>query len=177
MCRRNDSYLVVGNGSPFISARVLFIDHCRWGGSNGYRLRLWKVELQKLANELALPIHVCHLPPGTSKWNKIEHRLFAFITQNWRGKPLVTHHVIVELIAATTTQAGLTVRCRLDERTYPKGKRISDQQRADVNLVPAAFHGEWNYAIHPTFLPVEIGYFISGQSLRGRRDNNRHGGP
>jgi hypothetical protein len=119
------------------------------GGSNGYRLRLWKVELQKLADELALPIEVCHLPPGTSKWNKIEHRLFAFITQNWRGKPLVTHQVIVELIAATTTQAGLTVQCRLDEQTYPKGKRISDQQMATVNLVPEAFHGEWNYVIHP----------------------------
>jgi transposase len=120
------------------------------GGSNGYRLRLWKVELQKLADELALPIEVCHLPPGTSKWNKIEHRLFSFITQNWRGKPLVTHQVIVELIAATTTRAGLTVKCRLDEKTYPKGKRISDQQMADVSLVPETFHGEWNYAIHPT---------------------------
>jgi len=120
------------------------------GGSNGYRLRLWKVELQKLADELALPIEVCHLPPGTSKWNKIEHRLFSFITQNWRGKPLVTHQVIVELIAATTTQAGLTVQCRLDEKTSPKGKRISDQQMAAVNLVPEAFHGEWNYVIHPT---------------------------
>lgn len=120
------------------------------GGSNGYRLRLWKVELQKLADELALPIEVCHLPPGTSKWNQIEHRLFSFITQNWRGKPLVTHQVIVELIAATTTRAGLTVKCRLDEKTYPKGKRISDQQMADVSLVPETFHGEWNYAIHPT---------------------------
>lgn len=120
------------------------------GGSNGYRLRLWKVELQNLADELALPIEVCHLPPGTSKWNKIEHRLFSFISQNWRGKPLVTHQVIVELIGATTTKAGLTVQCRLDERTYPKGKRISDQQMANVNLVPEAFHGEWNYAIHPT---------------------------
>jgi hypothetical protein len=120
------------------------------GGSNGYRLRLWKVELQKLADELALPIEVCHLPPGTSKWNKIEHRLFSFISQNWRGKPLVTHQVMVELIGATTTKAGLTVQCRLDERTYPKGKRISDQQMAHVNLVPEAFHGEWNYAIHPT---------------------------
>ena len=108
------------------------------------------MQLQQLANELALPIEVCHLPPGTSQWNKIEHRLFSFITQNWRGKPLVTHQVIVELIAATTTQAGLTVKCRLDEKTYPKGKRISDQQMADVNLVPEAFHGEWNYAIQPT---------------------------
>lgn len=120
------------------------------GGSNGYRLRLWKVELQKLADEVEMPIEVCHLPPGTSKWNKIEHRLFSFITQNWRGKPLVTHQVIVELIAATTTKAGLSVQCRLDERHYPKGKRITDKQMADVYLVPEAFHGEWNYAIHPT---------------------------
>jgi len=120
------------------------------GGSNGYRLRLWKVELQHLANQLHLPISVCHLPPGTSKWNKIEHRLFSFITQNWRGKPLVTHQVIVELIAATTTQVGLRVACRLDDRTYAKGRRISDTQMADVNLAPAAFHGDWNYTINPT---------------------------
>lgn len=119
------------------------------GGSNGYRLRLWKVELQKLADDLGLAIEVCHLPPGTSKWNKIEHRLFSFITQNWRGKPLVTHQVIVELIAATKTKGGLMVQCRLDERHYPKGKRISDRQLADVHLVPDAFHGEWNYAIQP----------------------------
>jgi transposase len=119
------------------------------GGSNGYRLRLWKVELQKLANQLQLPIHVCHLPPGTSKWNKIEHRLFSFITQNWRGKPLVTHQVIVELIAATTTKARLRVECRLDERTYAKGIRISDTRMAEVNLLPDAFHGEWNYTINP----------------------------
>lgn len=139
---------------PHASSLVIIADG---GGSNGYRRRRWKAELQKLANALALAIHVCQLPPGTSKWNKIEHRLFSFITQNWRGKPLVTHHVIVELIAATTTQAGLTVRCRLDKRTYPKGKRISDQQRADIHLVPAAFHGEWHYAIHPASSQVEIG--------------------
>jgi Rhodopirellula transposase DDE domain len=120
------------------------------GGSNGYRLRLWKVELQKLADELDVPISVCHLPPGTSKWNKIEHRLFSFITQNWRGKPLVTHQVIVELIAATTTKTGLRVECRLDERAYAKGRRISDTQMAEVNLIPDAFHGEWNYTILPS---------------------------
>lgn len=108
------------------------------------------MELQTLANQWQMPIQVCHLPPGTSKWNKIEHRLFSFITQNWRGKPLVTHQVIVELIAATTTKAGLRVQCRLDERTYAKGRRISDTQMAEVNLVPEAFHGEWNYTIHPT---------------------------
>lgn len=120
------------------------------GGSNGYRLRLWKVELQKLADELGIPISVCHFPPGTSKWNKIEHRLFSFITKNWRGKPLVTHQVIVNLIASTTTKTGLTVRSRLDERQYAKGRRISDAQLADVNLIPNDFHGEWNYTIHPT---------------------------
>lgn len=120
------------------------------GGSNGYRLRLWKVELQKLADELGIPISVCHFPPGTSKWNKIEHRLFSFITKNWRGKPLVTHQVIVNLIASTTTKTGLTVRSRLDERQYAKGRRISDAQLAEVNLIPNDFHGEWNYTIRPT---------------------------
>jgi hypothetical protein len=120
------------------------------GGSNGYRLRLWKVELQALVNELGFPITVCHLPPGTSKWNKIEHRLFSFITKNWRGKPLLTHQVIVNLICATTTQAGLLVKSRVDERIYAKGRRISDKELARVNLEPHAFHGEWNYTIHPT---------------------------
>jgi hypothetical protein len=120
------------------------------GGSNGYRLRVWKVELQALVNELGFPISVCHLPPGTSKWNKIEHRLFSFITKNWRGKPLITHQVIVNLISATTTKAGLLVKSRLDERIYAKGRRVSDKQLAGVNLEPHAFHGEWNYTIHPT---------------------------
>ena len=120
------------------------------GGSNGYRLRLWKLELQGLVDEIGFPITVCHLPPGTSKWNKIEHRLFSFITQNWRGKPLVTHQVIVNLISATTTKAGLRVSSRLDNRIYPKGRRVSDKQLASVNLEPHAFHGEWNYTIHPT---------------------------
>lgn len=120
------------------------------GGSNGYRLRLWKLELQGLADEMGIPIRVCHLPPGTSKWNKIEHRLFSFITQNWRGKPLATHQVIVNLIAATTTKTGLTVRSHLDERVYAKGRRVTDKQLADVHLEPDAFHGEWNYTIHPT---------------------------
>ena len=119
------------------------------GGSNGYRLRLWKVELQKLADELGFPISVCHMPPGTSKWNKIEHRLFSFITQNWRGKPLISHQVIVELISATTTCTGLQVHSHLDERIYATGKRVSDQQLAQVHLVPNAWHGQWNYTIHP----------------------------
>jgi hypothetical protein len=122
------------------------------GGSNGYRLRLWKVELQKLANEMGCPIYVCHYPPGTSKWNKIEHRLFSFITKNWRGKPLYSHQVIVNLISATTTRTGLKVVCRLDENDYQKGRRITDKELAEVNLHPDEFHGEWNYTIHPTDL-------------------------
>lgn len=120
------------------------------GGSNGYRLRLWKVELQRLANDLGFPIAVCHYPPGTSKWNKIEHRLFSFITKNWRGKPLYSHQVIVNLISATTTQAGLQVRARLDKREYKKGRRITERELANVDLRPDDFHGEWNYFIHPT---------------------------
>jgi len=120
------------------------------GGSNGYRVRLWKVELQKLANELGVPITVCHLPPGTSKWNKIEHRLFSFITKNWRGKPLVTHQVIVDLISATTTKTGLKIRSQIDERIYPKGRRVSDRQLAQVDLIPHKFHGEWNYTVSPS---------------------------
>lgn len=119
------------------------------GGSNGYRVRLWKVELQTLADELHVPITVCHLPPGTSKWNKIEHRLFSFITKNWRGKPLRSFKTIVQLIAATTTQTGLTVRAELDENKYPKGIKISDRQLAAVKLSPHSFHPEWNYTIVP----------------------------
>ena len=119
------------------------------GGSNGYRLRLWKIELQKLANELKLPITVCHLPPGTSKWNKIEHRLFSFITINWRGKPLRSYRTIVQLIAATTTDGGLKVRAELDEKKYPKGVKVSDLQMADINLTRHSFHGDWNYTISP----------------------------
>ena len=114
------------------------------GGSNGSRVRLWKVELQKLADELRMPITVSHFPPGTSKWNKIEHRLFAFISQNWRGKPLISHEVIVNLIAATTTATGLKVQAELDTAAYPKGRKVSDQEVADVNLCRHSFHGEWN---------------------------------
>jgi hypothetical protein len=120
------------------------------GGSNGYRVRLWKVELQKLADELKLPVTVCHLPPGTSKWNKIEHRLFSFITINWRGKPLRSYRTIVQLIAATTTDAGLRVRAELDEHKYPKGVKVSDAQIAAVNLSRHPFHGDWNYTISPS---------------------------
>jgi len=119
------------------------------GGNNGYRVRLWKVELQKLADELKIPIAVCHLPPGTSKWNKIEHRLFSFITINWRGKSLRTYRTIVQLIAATTTEAGLKVRAELDENKYPKGVKVSDAQLAAVNLIRHTFHGDRNYTIAP----------------------------
>jgi len=119
------------------------------GGSNGYRVRLWKLELQKLADETGLAIMVCHLPPGTSKWNKIEHRLFSFITQNWRGKPLISHEAIVSLIAATKTVTGLRVRCELDPCRYPKGLRVTDEEFATVNLHRDDFHGEWNYTISP----------------------------
>lgn len=119
------------------------------GGSNGYRIRLWKTELQKLADENRLEISVCHFPPGTSKWNKIEHRLFAFITQNWRGKPLVSHEVIVNLISATTTKKGLQVECQLDRSSYPKGIKIPDEMMEQINIIRSDFHGEWNYAIIP----------------------------
>ena len=120
------------------------------GGSNGSRVRLWKLELQRLADELGISIEVHHLPPGTSKWNKIEHRLFSFITQNWRAKPLVSHRVIVDLIASTTTKTGLTVRCELDDKTYPKGIVVSEGQMQSLNIKRADFHGEWNYTIAPS---------------------------
>jgi hypothetical protein len=119
------------------------------GGSNGYRLRLWKLTLQELADATGLTILVCHFPPGTSKWNKVEHRLFSFITSNWRGEPLRDYETIVRLIAATTTAKGLTVTCRLDRRKYPVGRRVSDEEMAAINLAPQPFHGEWNYIIRP----------------------------
>ena len=129
------------------ATRLLINADC--GGSNGARVRLWKRELQVLADELGIAITVCHLPPGTSKWNKVEHRLFAFITQNWRGKPLVSYQVIVQLIANTTTNTGLTVACRLDANAYEKGIKVSDAEMATLNIQPANFHGEWNYTITP----------------------------
>ena len=119
------------------------------GGSNGSRLRLWKRELQTLANEIGIAITVHHLPPGTSKWNKIEHRLFSFISQNWRAKPLVSYRVIVDLIAATTTTTGLTVRCEIDDNVYPKGVAVSNAEMAAINLSRHQFHGDWNYTIAP----------------------------
>ena len=120
------------------------------GGSNGARVRLWKWELQRLATRTRLAITVCHLPPGTSKWNKIEHRLFSYISSNWRGQPLVSLAVIVNLIGATRTAAGLRVRCELDRGAYPKGHDVTDAQMAALNLVPHRFHGDWNYTLHPT---------------------------
>ena len=119
------------------------------GGSNGYRLRLWKLELQRLADQTALSIQVCHFPPGTSKWNKVEHRLFSFISSNWRGEPLRDYETVVRLIAGTTTAKGLTVICRLDRRSYPPGRKIKDEQMAAINIRPSPFHGEWNYTIFP----------------------------
>ncbi len=119
------------------------------GGSNGARVRLWKWELQQLADETGLEIAVCHFPPGTSKWNKIEHRLFSFISQNWRGKPLISHLVIIDLIAATTTATGLTVKSKIDTNIYEKGIRVSDHQMAELQLRREKFHGDWNYSLLP----------------------------
>lgn len=120
------------------------------GGSNGYRLRLWKVEVQKFATETGLAITVCHFPPGTSKWNKVEHRLFSFISMNWRGRPLISHEVMVKLIGSTTTRSGLKVRARLDRRQYETEIKVSDEEMEELNLHPHDFHGEWNYTIKPT---------------------------
>lgn len=129
------------------ATRLLVTADC--GGSNGNRVRLWKVALQRLANETNLTIQVCHLPPGTSKWNKIEHRMFCHSTQNWRGKPLESLAVIVQLIAHTTTAGGLKIQTEIDASSYPKGQKISDQELDAVQLTPDAFHGEWNYRISP----------------------------
>ena len=119
------------------------------GGSNGSRCRLWKVALQDLATHLEMPIRVCHLPPGTSKWNKIEHRMFCHITQNWRGRPLVSHEVLIKLISNTTTEAGLKIRAELDTGLYPPGLKVTDSELASINLKHAEFHGDWNYTISP----------------------------
>lgn len=133
------------------ATRLLVTADC--GGSNGYRVRLWKVALQRFANETNLTIQVCHLPPGTSKWNKIEHRLFSFISQNWRGKPLTSHEVIVQLIAATTNRKGLMVHAELDSDTYPPGTKVTKKEMTQLRLEPAVFHGEWNYTIRPKAHP------------------------
>jgi hypothetical protein len=119
------------------------------GGSNGSRSRLWKWTLQRFANRTGLSMTVCHFPPGTSKWNKIEHRLFSYISMNWRGKPLVSLAVIVNLIAATRTETGLRIRCELDKGRYPQGEKITEAQLAALNIQRHRFHGDWNYTIHP----------------------------
>jgi DDE family transposase len=126
------------------------------GGSNGWRLRLWKVKLQEFADDTGLPIAVCHFPPGTSKWNKIEHRLFSFISSNWRGEPLRDYETVVNLIAKTTTAKGLTVTCRLDRRRYPAGRKVTTEDMKRVNLHPNGFHGEWNYVITPHQPPHNV---------------------
>ena len=125
------------------------------GGSNGARVPLWKLELQHLADQTGLQIAVCHLPPGTRKLNKIEHRLFSFISQNWRGRPLVSYAVIVSLIAATRTAAGPRVDCQLDTNTYPPGRKVTDAEMASVRLYQDTFHGDWNYTILPAHLPSD----------------------
>jgi hypothetical protein len=142
-------------GQPTYPAATSLLITADGGGSNGSRLRLWKLELQRFADESGLELRVCHLPPGTSKWNKIEHRLFSYITQNWRGKPLVSYEVIVSLIAATKTCSGLTVQCELDEGTYPTGRKVTDTEFASINLKRDTFHGEWNYRIRPRSHPYE----------------------
>jgi transposase len=134
-------------GTPIYPAATRLLVCADGGGSNGSRTRLWKVELAALAAETGLEITVCHLPPGTSKWNKIEHRLFSHISLNWRGRPLESHEAIVQLIAATTTRTGLTVHAELDDATYPKGVKITDQQMAALPLHRHEFHGDWNYTL------------------------------
>jgi hypothetical protein len=132
-------------GNPLYprARRLLITADC--GGSNGYRVRLWQVQLQKLADELNLTIQVCHFPPGTSKWNKIEHRMFCHITNNWRGRPLVSREVVVNLIGSTTTESGLQIHSRLDDNSYQAGIKVSDEELAAVMIERDEFHGEWNY--------------------------------
>ncbi len=136
-------------GRPVYSKASHLLITADSGGSNSSRNRLWKVELQKMANQTGLTITVCHFPPGTSKWNKIEHRMFSFITKNWRGKPLTDRATIVNLIGSTKTKEGLKIRCELDTTNYPKGIKVSDVQLEKVNLKKHKFHGDWNYTIHP----------------------------
>jgi len=137
-------------GRPRYPAATRLLITADGGGSNGSRVRLWKLALQRLADELGVAIEVHHLPPGTSKWNKIEHRLFSFISMNWHAKPLVSHQVIIDLIASTTTKTGLTVQCVLDTNEYAKGVTVSDEEMAALNIDRDPFHGEWNYIIKPS---------------------------
>jgi len=139
-----------GMGLPLYPEAQRILITADGGGSNGHRLRLWKTELQRLADEIGIPITVCHFPPGTSKWNKIEHKLFSFITKNWRGKPLVSHEAIVNLISATSTKEGLQVYSEIDTTRYPTGKKVTDAELAQVQLERHEFHGDWNYTISPS---------------------------
>ena len=137
----------MGRGAYAGAERLLVT--CDGGGSNSSRGRLWKVELQGLADELGLQISISHFPPGTSKWNKIEHRMFCHITQNWRGRPLVSHEVVVNLIGAVTTKGGLTIRSELDENRYETGRKITDEEMEGLSITREEFHGEWNYTLMP----------------------------
>ena len=137
-------------GAPLYNDAKELVIMADGGGSNGSRVRLWKLELQKLSDELGIPIRVSHFPPGTSKWNKIEHRLFSHISMNWRGQPLISHEVIVNLIAATTTQKGLKVRASIDSKLYPKGIKVTDEEFTAIRIQRDDFHGEWNYSIIPS---------------------------
>jgi hypothetical protein len=140
-------------GQPVYPAASALLITADGGGSNGSRVRLWKLELQKLADELHMDIHVCHFPPGTSKWNKIEHKMFCYISQNWRGRPLISRETVVQLISNTTTTTGLRIRAELDEKVYKKGRKVSDEELATVNIERATFQGKWNYTIKPNHNP------------------------
>lgn len=148
-------------GSPSYPQAKRLLISADSGGSNGYRLRLWKLELQQFADQTGLEVTVCHLPPGTSKWNKIEHRLFSHITLNWRGRPLISHEVIVALIGSTTTTTGLQVRAELDPGLYPTKVKVSDAELATVRLSTHAFHGEWNYTISPNSQSEQLVNLVS----------------
>ena len=143
-----------GEGVAEYGAAKEIVLICDWGGSNEHRQRLWKFELQKFADEVGRSIRVLHYPPGTSKWNKVEHRLFSFISKNWAGAPLLSVAVIVSLIGATSTERGLVVRCVLDEKEYEKGLEISDEEFDSINIVRDDFHEEWNYTIRPSKLNI-----------------------
>ena len=148
-------------GSPSYPQAKRLLISADSGGSNGYRLRLWKLELQQFADQTGLEVTICHLPPGTSKWNKIEHRLFSHITSNWRGRPLQSHEVIVALIGSTTTTTGLQVRAELDTGLYPTKVKVSDAELATVRLSTHAFHGEWNYTISPNSKSEQLVNLVS----------------
>ena len=143
-------------GAPLYNDAKELVIMADGGGRNGSRVRLWKLELQKLSDELGIPIRVSHFPPGTSKWNKIEHRLFSHISMNWRGQPLISHEVIVNLIAATTTQKGLKVRASIDSKLYPKGIKVTDEEFTAIRIQRDDFHGEWNYSIIPSIKQTAI---------------------